>query len=169
MPLPLFLGLIAAVILAAGLTIFAAQGEGHGHGVDLLVTLIQATAARRFGDQQQFGVLVSAAWSKRKTQGFVFYNDEDYLAYQEDDPSAGVTPLQFHLTQYEDDRENISANLALNWAVSNATELTFKGSYNRLYDQELSRALYFEAGTDEYDDDGALILTEPGVGYRLQV
>ncbi len=124
--------------------------------------MIQATAARRFGDQQQFGVLVSAAWSKRKTQGFVFYNDEDYLAYQEDDPGAGVTPLQFHLTQYEDDRENISANLALNWAISNATELTFKGSYNRLYDQELSRALYFEAGTDEYDDGGALILTEPG-------
>ena len=107
-------------------------------------------------------MLVSAAWSKRKTQGFVFYNDEDYLAFAEDDPSAGVTPLQFHLTQYEDDRENISANLALNWAVSNATELTFKGSFNRLYDQELSRALYFEAGTDEYDDDGALILTEPG-------
>ena len=50
--------------------------------------MIQGTAARRFGDQQQFGVLVSAAWSKRKTQGFVFYNDEDYLAFAEDDPSA---------------------------------------------------------------------------------
>lgn len=123
--------------------------------------MVQATAARRFGDQQQFGVLVSAAWSKRKTQGYVFYNDEDYLSLIEDEPASGVTPLQFHQTQYEDERENISANLALNWAVSEATALTFKASYNRLYDQELSRALYFEAGTDEYED-GALIRTEPG-------
>jgi hypothetical protein len=38
----------------------------------------------------------------------------------------------------------------------------FKGSFNRLFDKELSRALYFEGGTDEYDDDGKLILTEPG-------
>lgn len=124
--------------------------------------MLQGTAARRFGDQQQFGVLVSAAWSKRKTEGYVFYNDEDYLSLVEDEPAGGVTPLQFHQTQYQDERENISANLALNWAMSESTSLTFKASYNRLYDQELSRALYYEAGTDEYDDDGALILTEPG-------
>lgn len=124
--------------------------------------MVQATAARRFGDREQFGVLVSAAWSKRKTEGYVFYNDEDYLSFVEDEPASGVTPLQFHQTQYQDERENISANLALNWAVSDATSLTFKASYNRLYDQELSRAIYYEAGTDEYDDDGRLILTEPG-------
>lgn len=123
--------------------------------------MVQATAARRFGDQQQFGVLVSAAWSKRKTEGYVFYNDEDYLSFVEDEPGRGVTPLQFHQTQYQDERENISANLALNWAVSDSTALTFKASYNRLYDQELSRAIYYEAGTDEYED-GALILSEPG-------
>lgn len=124
--------------------------------------MVQATAARRFGDQEQFGILVSAGWSKRKTEGYVFYNDEDYLSFVEDEPSSGVTPLQFHQTQYQDERENISANLALNWAVSDSTALTFKASYNRLYDQELSRAIYFQAGTDEYDGDGALILTEPG-------
>ncbi len=75
----------------------------------------------------------------------------------EDDPSQGVTPHEYHTTEYDNDRENISANLALNWAVSRATELTFRGSFNRLYDKELSRGLYFEGGTDEYDDDGRLI------------
>jgi TonB-dependent receptor len=124
--------------------------------------MFQGTAARRFGDHDQFGVLVSGGYSKRKTKGFVFYQDEDYLSFVEDDPTSGVTPLQYHIAQYEDKRENISANVALNWAVSGDTELTFKGSYNRLYDQELSREIYFEGGTDEYDGAGKLILTEPG-------
>ena len=57
----------------------------------------------------------------------------------------------------DNDRENISGNIALNWAPSDATQFTFKGSYNRLHDKELSHALYFEGGTDEYDDDGNLI------------
>lgn len=123
---------------------------------------IQATAATKFGADDRFGILVSGAWSKRKTKGFVFYQDEDYLALSEDDPSSGVTPLQYHQTEYENDRENISANVALNWAATDTTEFTFKGSFNRLFDKELSRAQYFEGGTDEYDDDGLLILTEPG-------
>jgi hypothetical protein len=76
---------------------------------------LQGTAGDRFGADDQFGILVSGAWSKRKTKGFVFYQDEDYLSFVEDDPKSGVTPLQYHLTEYENDRENISANLALNW------------------------------------------------------
>lgn len=46
--------------------------------------------------------------------------------------------------------------------MSDATPLTFKASYDRLYDEELSRALYYQAGSDEYDDAGRLVLTEPG-------
>jgi TonB-dependent receptor len=124
--------------------------------------MVQGTLATKFGDDNRFGILVSGAWSKRKTRGFVFYQDEDYLSFVEDDPTSGVTPLQYHLTQYDNDRENLSGNLALNWAATDTTELTFKASYNRLHDKELSHALYFEAGTDEYDDDGNLIMDEPG-------
>lgn len=129
---------------------------------DKVQPMVQGTLATKFGADDRFGILVSGAWSKRKTRGFVFYQDEDYLALSEDDPAGGVTPLQYHLTRYDNDRENISANLALNWAVSDATQLVFKASFNRLYDKELSNALNFEGGTDEYDDDGQLILTEPG-------
>ena len=129
---------------------------------DELQPMAQATLATKFGDSNQFGVLVSGAWSRRETRGFVFYQDEDYLSFVEDDPASGVTPLQYHLTQYDNDRENLSGNLALNWAPGDATELTFKASYNRLHDKELSHALYLEAGTDEYDDDGNLVMDEPG-------
>ncbi|WP_129790816.1 TonB-dependent receptor [Sphingosinicella sp. CPCC 101087] len=129
---------------------------------DKVQPMVQGTLATRFGDSNQFGILVSGAWSRRKTRGFVFYQDEDYLSYAEDDPTSGVTPLQYHLTRYDNDRENLSGNIALNWAASDTTELTLKASYNRLYDKELSHALYFEAGTDEYDDEGNLILSEPG-------
>lgn len=120
------------------------------------------TIARRFGDQDQFGVLLSVARAERKTQGFVFYNDEDQLAFVEDEPSSGVTPLQYHVTEYQNQRETTSANLALSWRLSEDTQWHLKASYNRLYDQEQSRALYFEGGTDEYDGDGKLILTEGG-------
>jgi TonB-dependent receptor len=140
---------------------FTASGFYHDLS-NKVQPMVEGTLATRFGADDRFGILVSGAWSKRKTRGFVFYQDEDYLSFVEDDPASGVTPLQYHLTEYDNERENISANLALNWAVSDATELTFKGSYNRLFDKELSHALYFEAGTDEYDDDGNLILSEPG-------
>lgn len=122
----------------------------------------ELTLARRFGASNQFGVLVSVAYAERATQGYVFYNDEDQLAFVEDDPSSGVTPIQYHLTEYQNERETISANAAFNWAVTDTTDLVFRASFNRLYDREQSRALYFEAGTDEYDGDGDLITTEPG-------
>lgn len=122
----------------------------------------ELTLADRFGDQDQFGVLLSVARAERQTQGYVFYNDEDQLAFIEDEPSSGITPIQYHQTEYQNERETLSANLALSWRVSDHTDLDFKASYNRLYDEEQSRAFYLEAGTDEYDDAGALILTEPG-------
>lgn len=122
----------------------------------------ELTLANRFGDQGQFGILVSVAKAKRETQGFVFYNDEDQLAFVEDEPSSGVTPLQYHLTEYQNERDTTSANVALSWRVSDDTTLHARGSFNRLYDQEQSRALYFEGGTDEYDSAGNLILTEGG-------
>jgi TonB-dependent receptor len=140
---------------------FTASGFYHDLAGKVSPT-VQGTLATRFGADKQFGILVSGAYSKRKTKGFVFYQDEDYMALVEDDPSQGVVPLEYHIAEYENDRTNISANVALNWAVSGATELVFRGSFNRLYDKELSRAIYFEGGTDEYDDDGKLILTEPG-------
>lgn len=124
--------------------------------------MVNATLATRFGADDRFGVLVSGAMAKRKTRGFVFYQDEDYMRLVEDDPASSVAPFEYHLTEYDNDRETLSGNLALNWAVSDDTELVFKASYNRLNDNELSRALYFEAGSDEYDDDGVLIQSEPG-------
>lgn len=124
--------------------------------------IAEGTFATRFGEEEQFGILISLSYANRSTQGYVFYNDEDQLAYVEDQPSSGVTPLQYHITSYENKRENISSNVAFNWAVSDATQLVFKASYNRLYDKELSHALYFEGGTEDYDDDGMLIMSEPG-------
>lgn len=122
----------------------------------------EATLAGRFGANDQFGVLLSVARAERETQGYVFYNDEDQLAFEEDNSASGITPIQFHETEYQNQRETTSANLALSWRVSDATDLDFRASYNRLYDQEQSRAFFLQAGTDEYDDDGLLILTEPG-------
>ncbi|RZL77790.1 MAG: hypothetical protein EOP66_08595, partial [Sphingomonas sp.] len=124
--------------------------------------MVQGTLATKFGASDQFGILVSGGYSKRKTRGYVLYQDEDYLRLDENDASKGVTPLEFHTARYDNDRETISGNVAFNWAVSDATQLVFKGSYNRLYDKELSRAIYYEGGTEDYDDAGRLILTEPG-------
>lgn len=127
-----------------------------------LSPMLQGTVATKFGADDRFGILASVATSKRKTRGYVFFQDEDYLSYVEDDPSSGVTPVENYQSEFNNERENISGNVALNWAVSEATQLVFKASYNRLHDTELVRGLYFALGTDEYDDEGNLIRTEPG-------
>ncbi|WP_164626718.1 hypothetical protein [Tabrizicola oligotrophica] len=48
MPLPHFLALILAVIVAAGLTIWAASGLGLSMGVMALLALMAALAIRAF-------------------------------------------------------------------------------------------------------------------------
>ena len=40
-------------------------------------------------------------------------HDEDQLAFVEDEPSSGVTPLQYHLTEYQNERDTTTHGNAL--------------------------------------------------------
>ncbi len=122
---------------------------------------IAATLARKFGAREQFGILVSGSYSERDTFGYVLSNGEDYIPFVEDDPSSGFTAYEFELNTFENDRENLALQTALDWQVTPDTYLALKGSYNRLIDIETNRGLVFE-GADEYDDAGNLLLDQGG-------
>lgn len=122
---------------------------------------ISATYADTFGARDQFGLLLSGSFSRRDTAGYVLENDEDYIGLAEDSDAAGFTVYEFGLNSFDNERESTSVQAALSWALSSSTELDFKASYNKLFDVELNRGVFF-AGSDDYDDTGNLVLDQGG-------
>lgn len=122
---------------------------------------ISATAANTFGRDDQFGVLLSGSFSDRNTFGYVLENDEDYIGFIEDSAAAGFTAYEFGLNTFDNQRENTALQAALSWQVNPDTELHFRASRNTLTDEETNRGIFFQ-GSDEYDDNGNLILTDGG-------
>ncbi len=122
---------------------------------------IAGTLARKFGAQEQFGILVSGSYSQRDSFGYVLSNGEDYIPLVEDDPSSGFTAYEFELNTFDNDRENLALQAAFDWQATPNTYLALKGSYNRLIDIENNRGLVFEAA-DEYGDSGNLLFDQGG-------
>lgn len=119
------------------------------------------TFADMFGGDDQFGVLVSATYNKRYTLGYNILQDEEYIPTIEGEegeappPGSELVPWWFGLGDFDNERENVGASLALDWRVSDATTLALKGSYNRLDDVELSRGFFIIADDEELYTDGA--------------
>jgi TonB-dependent receptor len=138
--------------------------EVSGYYSDLAEKLgpkVAGTYADRFGSNDQFGILLSGSYSRRDTFGYVLEAGEEYIGFVDGTDSAGLVPFEFGLNTFENERENTSFQGALSWEVDANTELNFKASYNKLFDTEVNTGVFFE-GTDEYDEDGNLLLDEGG-------
>jgi TonB-dependent receptor len=139
---------------------------------DKLGGKLAATYANVFGDNDRWGILVSAAYSDRQTAGYGLLNDEDWVSVieQDDDeplsPGNSVETFDFGALRFDNERENIGVNTALSLRATDATTLTFKGSYNRLVDVELDRGMFFVGDDDELYQNGVL---EPEGGTTARI
>lgn len=150
--------------------------EGNYNGfADRLGGKISGSYGDVFGAQDNFGVLISAAYNKRHTLGYNNLQDEEYIPYLEQDEGEPVDlgggneliPWWFGLGNFDNTRENIGASVALNYRPSETTELYFKGSYNRLEDIELSSGFFIIADDDELYQDGVYD-PEGGTVYQVR-
>lgn len=133
---------------------------------------LAGTFSTVFGNNDQWGFLVSAAYSDRSTAGYGLLNDEDWVGIieQDDDDAlaAGNTPevYDFGVLRLDNDRENLGVNTALSLQLSDATLLTFKGSFNRLEDFELDRGFFIVGDDDELYQGG---MFDPEDGYTARI
>lgn len=125
-----------------------------------------------FGENDRWGLLVSAAYADRKTAGYGLLNDEDWVSVIEQDDEDALAPgnpvesYDFGALRFDNDRENIGVNTAISLQATPDTLLTFKGSYNRLFDTELDRGIFFVGDDDELYQGGML---EPEGGYTARI
>tara|TARA_R110001606_G_scaffold117794_1_gene247734 strand:- start:3471 stop:6392 length:2922 start_codon:yes stop_codon:yes gene_type:complete len=136
---------------------------------------VSATYGDTFGAEDQLGVLVSGTYNKRHTLGYNNLQDEEYVPYFEQDEgepidmSDGNTliPWWFGLGNFDNERENIGASIALDYRLDANTSLYAKGSYNRLEDVELSSGFFIIADDDELYQDG-VFNPEGGTTYQVR-
>ncbi|MFC6198312.1 TonB-dependent receptor [Ponticaulis profundi] len=136
---------------------------------------VSATFGDTFGARDEFGVLISGTYNKRQTMGYNNLQDEEYIPYFEQDEGEPIDmsgdntliPWWFGLGNFDNERENIGASIALDYRLDENTSLYLKGSYNRLEDIELSSGFFIIADDDELYQNGVFD-PEGGTVYQVR-
>lgn len=136
---------------------------------------VTSTFATLLGEEQQFGFLISGTFDRRNTLGYNNLQDEEYIPIIESDEGEPIdfsngndlVPWWFGLGNFDNERENIGASIALDWRVSDMTVLELKGSYNRLEDVEFSSGFFIIADDDELYQNGVFD-PEGGTVYQVR-
>ena len=165
--------LISATAFDYNRLYFNANVEGfYNDFKDKLGSRVSGTFANVFGDDDQWGFLISATYSDRSTTGFSVHNDEDWISLIEQDDDEplmsgnSLEAYEYAILQIDNDRENIGVNMAINYRVSEDTTLMFKGSYNKLEDIEFDRGLKLNGDDDELYQAGVF---QPLDGYTARI
>lgn len=153
---------------------FTAEGNYNNFAEDL-GQKISTTYSTLFGDEQQFGFLISGTYDQRDTLGYNNLQDEEYIPLMESDEGEPIdfsngndlVPWWFGLGDFDNERENVGVSVAFDWRVSDFTTLKFKGSHNKLDDFELSNGFFIIADDDELYQDG-IYNPEGGTVYRVR-
>jgi len=130
------------------------------------------TFSTLFGEDDSWGLVISAAYSDRSTAGYGLLNDEDWVSVVEqddDDPlESGNSPEAYDFAglRIDNDRGNLAVNAAISFRASDQTTLHLKGSYNKLDDTELDRGIFFVGDDDELYQGGVL---DPEGGYTARI
>jgi TonB-dependent receptor len=151
-----------------------AEGNFNNFAEDLGGKL-SAKYATLFGDEDQFGFLISVALDQRDTLGYNNMQDEEYIPIRESDEGEPIdfsdgndlVPWWFGLGNFDNERENRGASVAFDWRASEQTVLKLKGSYNKLEDTEFSSGFFIIADDDELYQDG-VYNPEGGTVYRVR-
>lgn len=159
-----------------GKTLFTMTAEGNYNNFsEDAGGKLSGTYSTLFGENDEFGVLVSATLDRRNTLGFNNLQDEEYIPLFESDEGEpidfsggnGLVPWWLGLGNFDNERENRGASIAMDWRVSEETTLKLKGSYNKLEDVEFSSGFFIIADDDELYQDG-IFNPEGGTAYRVR-
>ncbi len=116
--------------------------------------LVSGTYADIFGEESQFGLLVSFTLEDRDTAGYVVENDEEWLPVDEDNATQDAAwhpGEEMEYNTYTNNRKKRGVSAALEWKLSETTEWYFKTSLNQFTDTELNNGRHFVMDDFEFD------------------
>ena len=100
---------------------------------DKLPVRADASIAARFGNDEQFGIVLGGSYSDRTFVSYGFYPD----SWAPDTRFArGGAPINIKYTNYTIERERIGATGSFDWHVDDRTSLYVRGLYSRYTEHE---------------------------------
>jgi TonB-dependent receptor len=120
------------------------------------------SVGRRFGGDQQFGVLIGASYSDRTYASYGFFPD-DWVPVAR--AARGGLPINIKYTDYELRRERIGATASLDWRPNDDHEVYVRGIYSRFVEDEYRQRyrIDFANGGQSLINSGRLVLNPDGL------
>ncbi len=110
------------------------------------------TVGARFGEDEQFGILLGGSYSDRTFTSYGLYPDD----WEENaDAARGGVPINAKYTDYRLNRERIGATGSLDWRSGNV-ELYLRGLYSKFTEDEYRQRFRLQWDPDDivFDADG---------------
>lgn len=129
--------------------------------------------SQRFGDAQQFGILISPTWQERKFGSYNFETGGAWVS-PEDNGTAFYTPAEIQFRDYVINRERYGLNAAFEARPDSATSFYVRGGYNRFTDTESRHLTIFDFTEGTLDKssvtaDSATFTSLRRYGRRLRI
>jgi len=117
-----------------------------------------ASIATRFGDDDQFGLILGGSYSDRTFVSYGFYPD----SWAPDTRYArGGAPINIKYTNYTIQRERIGATGSFDWKLGDHTQLYARGLYSHFKEHEQRPRYRLDFGTLTVAADGVTATTAP--------
>jgi TonB-dependent receptor len=114
----------------------------------------------RFGDDEQFGILIGASYSKRDFQSFGIFPD-DWAPFA--GAARGGLPINIKYTDYQLERERIGGIASLDWRAGDTTHLWARGLYSKFTENEYRQRFRLDFATTAQRAAGTVTLNPDGV------
>ncbi|MGE4411444.1 MAG: TonB-dependent receptor [Sphingobium sp.] len=109
------------------------------------------SVGRRFGADEQFGILLGASYSDRPFRSYGFFPDD--WVYN-DDAARGGVPKNIKYSEYNIDRARHGAAASLDWRPNENTQFYARGIYSKVIEDENRQRFRMDFGTYDFNDDG---------------
>lgn len=108
------------------------------------------TVGGRFGQDEEFGILIGGSYSDRPFTSYGFYPDDWSV---DEDAARGGVPTNIKYSQYDITRERVGLSGSLDWRRGD-TQLYIRGFYSRFNEHETRQRFRMDFSNIDWDANG---------------
>ena len=120
---------------------------------------LDGTVGGRFGEDEEFGILLGASYSYRPLESYGMFPDDWFPL---DVAAPGGVPINLKYSQYLVDRKRLGLAGSFDWRRDN-TQLYVRGVYSRFTEDEYRQRFRFDFASQDKYDAGDLVFDANGL------